>query len=105
MRDNLQPLGGGAYVAEIDGNLTTTMPNGIPDSPLTDQVPRTRLRSGCAFQLRSVTHQELKTARGKSISTVVATVLSAAEQDAMTSDAFLVGWQSTKTAGLPGRVR
>jgi hypothetical protein len=80
--DNLQPRGGGAYVAEIDGNLTITFNNEIPTLHW-----QTKFRgpdfAPVAFQLRSVTHQDLKTAKGKLISTVVATVLSGAEQEAI----------------------
>jgi hypothetical protein len=85
--DNLQPRGGGAYVAEIDGNLTITLNNGIPSLHW-----QTKFRgpdfTPVAFQLRSVTHQELKTANGKPIKTVVATVLSGAEQEALEDAAY-----------------
>jgi hypothetical protein len=85
--DNLQPRGGGAYVAEIDGNLTITQSDGIPTLHW-----QTKFRgpdfTPIAFKLRSVTHQDIKTAKGKLISTVVATVLSGAEQEAIEDAAY-----------------
>ncbi len=77
--DNLQPRGGGAFIAEMDGNLTARKLNGAvqlywqgkfrgPDfAPLT-------------FSLRTVTHEQLKDSEGRLMPTVVASHLSAAAQ-------------------------
>jgi hypothetical protein len=77
--DNLLPRGGGAFIAEMDGNLTGKKLNGAvelhwqgkfrgPDfAPLT-------------FSLRTVTHEQLKDSKGRLIPTVVASHLSAAAQ-------------------------
>ena len=73
--DNLLPRGGGAYLNEVDGNLTALQDDGVvqlhwqgkfrgPDfAPIT-------------FRLRSVTHERLKDSKGRLISTVVASHLS-----------------------------
>jgi hypothetical protein len=84
--DNLIPRGGGAGIAEVDGNLTAHNDGSIvrlywqgkfrgPDfAPVT-------------FQLRSVTHERLKDSSGRFIPTVVASYLSAAEQEELASAA------------------
>jgi hypothetical protein len=81
--DNLQPRGGGSFIAEIDGNLTAKKEHSAievhtqgkfrgPDFP-----PLT-------FQLRTVTHQRLKDRKGRLISTVIATHLTElAQEDAV----------------------
>jgi hypothetical protein len=78
--DNLLPRGGGAFLAEMDGNLTAVNADGIvtlywqgkfrgPDfSPIT-------------FQLNTVTHERLKDSRGRLIPTVIAVHLSEAAQE------------------------
>jgi AAA domain len=77
--DNLIPYGGGAFVNEVDGNLTCAIGNTAievswqgkfrgPDfAPLT-------------FKVRSVTHERLKDSRGRLIPTVIAEYLSEAGQ-------------------------
>jgi AAA domain len=84
--DNLSPRGGGAFIAEVDGNLTAHNDGSIvqlhwqgkfrgPDfAPIT-------------FQLRSVTHERLKDSRGRQIPTVVAGHLSATEQEQLSTAA------------------
>jgi hypothetical protein len=78
--DNLQPRGGGAYVAEIDGNLTVTK-----DDMAVELHWQTKLRgpdfAAVNFMLRSVTHEELKDTKGRLISTVVAEHLSDTAQE------------------------
>jgi hypothetical protein len=80
--DNLQPRGGGAYVAEIDGNLTVAK-----DDMTVELHWQTKLRgpdfAPVNFMLRSVTHEELKDTKGRLISTVVAEHLSEAAQEEM----------------------
>jgi hypothetical protein len=73
--ENLLPRGGGAFLAEVDGNLTCAKNDSTVDlhwqgkfrGP--DFVPLT-------FQLRTVTHEPLKDSKGRLIPTVVAAHLS-----------------------------
>jgi len=80
--DNLQPRGGGAYVAEMDGNLIMTLSGMVATLHW-----QTKFRgpdfTPINFQLHTVTHEELKTTKGKLISTVFATALSDAAREAM----------------------
>jgi AAA domain/Bifunctional DNA primase/polymerase, N-terminal len=81
--DNLQPRGGGAYVAEMDGNLTVTK-----DDMAVELHWQTKLRgpdfAPITFLLRSVTHEELKDTKGRPIPTIVAEHLSDTAQEEMT---------------------
>jgi hypothetical protein len=80
--DNLQPRGGGAYVAEMDGNLTVTK-----DDMAVELHWQTKLRgpdfAPVNFRLRSVTHEELKDTKGRLIPTIVAEHLSDIAQEEM----------------------
>ena len=73
--DNLQPRGGGAYVAEVDGNLTTVLRGMVATLHW-----QTKFRgpdfAPVNFELRTVTHERLRTTKGKLLSTVFATALS-----------------------------
>jgi hypothetical protein len=80
--DNLQPRGGGAYVAEIDGNLTMTL-SGMVASLHWQAKIRGPDFTPINFQLHAVTHEELKTTKGKLISTVFAKPLSDGAQEEM----------------------
>jgi len=79
--DNLQPRGGGSYVAEMDGNLTVTR-----DDMAIELHWQTKLRgpdfAPVNFLLRSVTHEELKDTKGRLI--IVAEHLSDTAQEEMT---------------------
>jgi hypothetical protein len=81
--DNLQPRGGGSYVAEMDGNLTVTK-----DDMAVELHWQTKLRgpdfAPINFLLRSVTHEELKDTKGRLIPTIVAEYLSDTAQEEMT---------------------
>ena len=78
--ENLQPRGGGAFIAEVDGNLTTHILNGVvilhwhgkfrgPDfAPIT-------------FQLRTINAARLRDTKGRPIPTVMAQYLSEAAQE------------------------
>ena len=81
--DNLQPRGGGSYVAEMDGNLTVTK-----DDMAVELHWQTKLRgpdfAPVNFLLRSVTHEELKDTKGRLIPTVIAEHLSDIAQEEMT---------------------
>jgi hypothetical protein len=81
--DNLQPRGGGSYVAEMDGNLTVTK-----DDMAIELHWQTKLRgpdfAPVNFLLRSVTHEELKDTKGRLIPTIVAEYVSDTAQEEMT---------------------
>jgi hypothetical protein len=81
--ENLQPRGGGSYVAEMDGNLTVTK-----DDMAVELHWQTKLRgpdfAPINFLLRSVTHEELKDTKGRLIPTIVAEHLSDTAQEEMT---------------------
>ena len=81
--DNLQPRGGGSYVAEMDGNLTVTK-----DDMAVELHWQTKLRgpdfAPVNFLLRSVTHEDLKDTKGRLIPTIVAEHLSDTAQEEMT---------------------
>ncbi len=81
--DNLQPRGGGAYVAEIDGNLTATM-----DAMTVTLHWQMKLRgpdfAPVNFLPRQVTHERLVTVTGKQMPTVVASILSDSVKEEMT---------------------
>jgi AAA domain len=78
--DNLLPRGGGAFVAEVDGNLTARKDGSVVEvhwlgkhrGP--DFVP-------ISFMLRTVNHERLKDSKGRLIPTVIAGHLSEAGQD------------------------
>ena len=73
--DNLLPRGGGAFIAEVDGNLVCLKRDSIVDlswqgkfrGPDFDPV---------GFELRTVTADKLKDSKGRSIATVMAMPLS-----------------------------
>jgi hypothetical protein len=73
--DNMQPVGGGAFVAEIDGNLTC-----MSDRQLVELHWQTKLRGPnflpLKFELKQVTTPKLKDSKGRLITTVVAQALS-----------------------------
>jgi AAA domain len=73
--DNLLPRGGGAFLAEVDGNLTCKK-----DDSAVELHHQGKFRgpdfAPLAFQLRTVTHERLKDTKGRAIPTVVAQVLS-----------------------------
>jgi len=84
--DNLQPRGGGAYIAEIDGNLT------VSKNDMTVELHyQAKLRgpdfAPINFVLKPVTHERLKNSKGRLIPTVVAQYLSEAAQEEMATAA------------------
>jgi hypothetical protein len=80
--DNLVPRGGGAYLNEVDGNLTAQ--NG---SHVVELHTQGKFRGAdfapIMFQLKTVTHDRLKDTKGRLISTVVAFHLSEAGESEM----------------------
>jgi hypothetical protein len=84
--ENLQPRGGGAFLAEVDGNLTVTK----YDMTVTVHW-QGKLRgpdfAPINFLLRAVTHERLKDSKDRLLSTVVASHLSDAAQEEMATAA------------------
>src|SRR6516165_354793 len=80
--DNLQPRGGGAMIAEWDGNLTATK-----DSSVTTIHWQIKIRgpdfAPLSFLLRTVTHERLVSKTGKLMPTVIAEPLSEAREEEM----------------------
>jgi hypothetical protein len=80
--DNLQPRGGGAMIAEWDGNLTATK-----DGSVTTIHWQIKIRgpdfAPLSFLLRTVTHERLVSKTGKLMPTVVAEPLSQAREEEM----------------------
>jgi DNA-binding MarR family transcriptional regulator len=83
-QDNLMPRGGGAFLAEIDGNLI-----GVSDGTVTQlQRCQTKFRGPefepIAFRLKKgVTHEDLRDAKGRLMPQVLAEHLSDQSQDQM----------------------
>jgi hypothetical protein len=80
--DNLLPRGGGAFLAEVDGNLTCTKSGNIVELHWQGKF------RGCefaplAFELKTKTHERLKTSKGRLIPTVVAFHLTDEGQQAL----------------------
>jgi hypothetical protein len=73
--DNLLPRGGGAFLAEVDGNLTCKK-----DDSAVELHWQGKFRgpdfAPLAFQLKTVTHERLKDTKGRLIPTVIAQTLS-----------------------------
>jgi hypothetical protein len=79
--DNLVPRGGGAFLAEVDGNLVS-----VRDDTVVKFHWQGKFRgpdfAPITFQLRSVSHERLRDAKNRVITTVIAEPLSdAAEQE------------------------
>jgi hypothetical protein len=78
--ENLQPRGGGAYIAEIDGNLTVTK-----DDMAVTLHYQAKLRgpdfAPINFLLNPVTHERLKDSKGRLMPTVVASHLTETAQE------------------------
>jgi AAA domain len=78
--DNLLPRGAGAFLAEVDGNLTLKL-----DDTAIEMHWQGKFRGAdfapMSFQLHTVTHERLKDTRGRPISTVIARPLSDTAQE------------------------
>jgi hypothetical protein len=78
--DNLLPLGAGAFLNEIDGNLIC-----IVDWPAVEVSTQGKFRGAefqpLTFQLNTVTHERLKDAKGRLVPTVIARHLSETARD------------------------
>jgi hypothetical protein len=82
--DNLLPRGGGAFIAEVDGNLTCKKNGSVVELHWQGKF-RGPDFSPLQFQLKTVTHEHLKDSRGRLIPTVVAQPLSEEGRQAMAS--------------------
>jgi hypothetical protein len=84
--DNLIPRGGGAFVAEMDGNLT-----GLKEDTIVTLHWQGKFRgpdfAPITFILRTVPHERLKDSRGRLIPTVIASHLSEAGQEELAATA------------------
>jgi hypothetical protein len=72
---NLQPRGGGAFLGEVDGNLTAKNDEGSIELHWQGKF-RGPDFAPISFELKQVTHQRLKDKRGRLLPTVVARPLS-----------------------------
>jgi 5S rRNA maturation endonuclease (ribonuclease M5) len=81
--DNLLPRGGGAFLAEVDGNFVAIKPH---DSMIVEMHWHGKLRGAdfapIPFQLTAGTSDKLKDSKGRNIVTVTARQISDAEQNA-----------------------
>jgi AAA domain len=73
--NNLQPRGGGAFIAEMDGNLTASNDAGSVEFHWQGKFRGPDFQP-IAFQLQQITHQDLKDRRGRLLPTIVARHLS-----------------------------
>jgi hypothetical protein len=73
--DNLLPRGGGAFLAEVDGNLTARADEGSVELSTQGKF-RGPDFAPLSFLLRTVTHERLKDSKDRLIPTVVASPLS-----------------------------
>jgi hypothetical protein len=84
--DNLMPRGGGAFIAEVDGNLTATKNDMAVE--LHWQVKfRGPDFAPMSFLLRTVTHERLKDSKGRLVPTVIAEPLSEMAQQELAKGA------------------
>jgi hypothetical protein len=80
--DNLLPRGGGAFLNEIDGNLTAKRNDSAIEVHWQGKF-RGPDFAPMSFQLRTVTHERLKDSKGRLLPTVVASDLSEIAQEEM----------------------
>jgi hypothetical protein len=74
--DNLIPRGGGAFLNEVDGNLTAAKSMTGPVEVHWQGKFRGPEFAPISFSLRTVTHERLKDSKGRLVPTVVASALS-----------------------------
>jgi hypothetical protein len=80
--DNLVPRGGGAFIAEVDGNLTCRMEDAGVELHWQGKF-RGPDFAPISFLVHSVTHERLKDTKGRLVPTVVASHLPESAQQAM----------------------
>ncbi|MFO1132205.1 MAG: AAA family ATPase [Hyphomicrobiales bacterium] len=79
--ENLLPRGGGAFLAEVDGNLTARLTDMTVELHWQGKLRGPGFEP-LSFELKSTTAQRLRDSRGRQITTVVARDLTPAEADA-----------------------
>jgi hypothetical protein len=78
--ENLLPRGGGAYLNEVDGNLTVCQAEGTIVRLHWQGKYRGQDFAPISFQLKCVTHERLTDSHGRQLTTVMAAPLSAANE-------------------------
>ena len=82
--DNLLPRGGGAFLAEVDGNLAAIKER---SAMVVEVTTHGKFRgpefAPFCFELKAATSDKLKDSKGRSIWTVIATPISNEEQEAL----------------------
>lgn len=73
--DNLLPRGGGAFIAEVDGNFVVRKEDGLSEFHWQGKFRGPEFER-ISFELHSVTAEKLKDSKGRSIRTVIANPLS-----------------------------
>ena len=84
--DNMLPRGGGAYLNEVDGNLTAKINNGIVELHWQGKF-RGPDFAPLSFQLRTVTHERLKDSNGNLLPTIVASHITEAREKEISTKA------------------
>jgi hypothetical protein len=99
--DNLLPRGAGAFLAEVDGNLTASKNDMTVELHWQGKF-RGPDFAPMHFLLKTVTHERLKDTKGRLISTVVASHLSDAAQQELAKIARSTRtWPSRRSAKTP----
>ena len=80
--ENLLPRGGGAYLNEVDGNLTVKNNGSVVELHWQGKF-RGADFAPLSFQLKTATHQRLKDSKGRHIKTVIAKHLTAEGEQAL----------------------
>jgi hypothetical protein len=83
--DNLQPRGGGAFIAEVDGNLTCTRSDTLVTLHWQGKF-RAPDFEPIILETRTVTVDRLRDSKGRLIPTVVAQVISETERQSKAAD-------------------
>ena len=83
--DDLIPRGGGAFLAEVDGNIALRMKDGARVASALGKFRGPEFPP-LGFKLKSVTHPKLQDTRGRSMPTVVARCINGSEQQRMVAN-------------------
>ncbi len=83
--DNLQPRGGGAFIAEVDGNLTCTRSDTLVTLHWQGKFRGPDFEP-IVLETRTVTVDRLRDSKGRLIPTVVAQVISETERQSKAAD-------------------
>ena len=106
--DNLLPRGGGAFLNEVDGNLTSKRDDTVIELHWSGKF-RGPDFAPLTFQLRTVTHERLKDSKGRTIPTVICEPISEERRKEMKAgsnvDADAVLLSIGENAGMSQRDR